>query len=81
MANVCGVCLSRPVRYSSRVMSWNCLLPSAVKSMSTLGLPFWLLKPARALLTAAPVMAGGSLYTYHCSGTLLTVSAGLCTSA
>ena len=61
MAKVCGVCLSRPVRYSSRVMSWNCVLPSVVKSMSTLGLPVWLSKPARALLTASPVIAGGRL--------------------
>ena len=80
MANVCGVCLSRPVRYSSRVTSWNFWLPSLVKSMDTLGLPVWS-NPARALLMAAPVSAGGSLYTYHASGTSLTVSAGLCTSA
>ena len=60
MANVCGVCLSRPVRYSSRVISWNFLLPSPVKSMSTLGLPVWP-KPARALLMASPVIAGGRL--------------------
>ena len=60
MAKVCGVCLRRPVRYSSRVISWNWSLPSLVKSMSTLGLPVWS-KPARALFTASPVMAGGRL--------------------
>ena len=49
--------------------------------MSTLALPVVLLKPARALETAAPVMAGGSFDTYHASGTLLVVSAGLWTRA
>ena len=65
------------MRYSSRVMSWNCLLPSSVNSMSTLGLPVVLSKPARALLIASPVIAGGRAYTDHCSGMSLTVSAGL----
>ena len=59
------------MRYSSRVISWNCLLPSLVKSMSTLGLPVVLSKPARALLTASPVIAGGRAYTNHCSGMLV----------
>jgi len=81
MAKVCGVFLRSPVRYSSRVISWNVLLPSAVKSMRTLGLLFWPLKPARAPEMASPVSAGGRAKTYHCSGWLVAGSAGLTTSA
>ena len=61
------------------MISWNVLPPSDVNSMSTLGRPA-LSKPARALLMASPVMAGGRLYTYHCSGMSLTSSAGCTTS-